>query len=309
MRIHMAVAAPLLAAVTFLFSITCSSVAFGAEPPSIQDESTSAVTTTGAILGATIDPEGQATTYHFEYATQAMYEKVGYAEATSVPIPAASAGSDRSEVVEGQQVTGLEPATTYHYRVIVTNLAGVEEGRDQTFTTLPQLPPFVATLPAIDVSQQTATLDGTVESGLSTVYEFDLGADTSYGTRIFGEAIFSSGVQTYGVTVQGLEPGSTYHYRLLARNSYGTSYGTDQVFTTPLYPNVTLIAPSMLPLLPAPLIMPAPKAKAPKVVKTTGSRTIRKKTKAKGKSNAQSTRRHVSGPAGAAHSGVHRGGR
>jgi hypothetical protein len=37
------------------------------------------------------------------------------------------------------------------------------------------------------------------------------------------------------VYLEGLQPGTTYHYRVVATNVDGTTYGEDQTFTTPGY--------------------------------------------------------------------------
>jgi phosphodiesterase/alkaline phosphatase D-like protein len=228
-------------------------VALAAQPPLILDESVSGVTQTSAIFDTTIDPEGQSTTYRFEYVSQAAYETSGYATATSVPVPEGDAGAGAGETVEGQQLTGLQPATAYHYRVIATSNGGVTEGAGREFRTLALSPPFAATLPAVEVSQQTAALAGSIDSrGLPTIYEFDLGTDTNYSTRIFGEADTNPGIHTYTVTLRGFAPSTTYHYRLLATNTDGVVYGTDQQFTTQPYPTSILTAPPTPPLLPAP---------------------------------------------------------
>jgi hypothetical protein len=237
------------------FGLLCigAPVALAAQPPLVLDESVSGVTQTSAILDTTIDPEGQSTTYRFEYVPQAVYETSGYVTATSIPVPEGDAGAGTSEGVEGQQLTGLQPATVYHYRVTATSSGGVTEGTGREFRTLEPSPPLAATLPAVGVSQQAATLVGSIDSrGLPTIYEFDLGTDTNYSTRIFGEADTSSGEYTYTVTLQGFAPSTTYHYRLLATNTDGTVYGTDQQFTTQQYPTSILTAPPTPPLLPAP---------------------------------------------------------
>jgi hypothetical protein len=47
-------------------------------------------------------------------------------------------------------VPGLAPATTYHFRIVAENGGGISYGADQSFTTLPALPPGpVKTLPAL----------------------------------------------------------------------------------------------------------------------------------------------------------------
>jgi phosphodiesterase/alkaline phosphatase D-like protein len=232
--------------------------AFATSPPQIDNESVSAITQTGAMLDTTIDPEGQATAYHFEYLSQRAFEEDEYTAATIVPVPDGRLEAIHGEIVEAQQITGLQPNTTYHYRV-TTIPASQEAGEDHTFTTLPPLPPLATTLPAANIAQQSVTLIATIDSrGLPTAYEFDLGTDTGYGTRIFGTASQSAGAQPYTIAVQGLEPDTTYHYRPQATNPYGTTYGTDQAFTTTAYPTITLTAPPSAPLIPTPLITPPP---------------------------------------------------
>jgi WD40-like Beta Propeller Repeat len=99
--------------------------------PAIESESSSEVDATEARLEATIDPGNSETAYHFEYGTSAgSYEK-------SVPIPDAEIGAGLTAVSVNEVVTGLAPATTYHYRVVASNaLPGEVDGPDQTFTTL-----------------------------------------------------------------------------------------------------------------------------------------------------------------------------
>ena len=43
--------------------------------------------------------------------------------------------------------------------------------------------------------------------------------------------------QRSGLPLHGLAPATLYHYRLQATNTYGTTYGADETFTTPSLPN------------------------------------------------------------------------
>jgi DNA-binding beta-propeller fold protein YncE len=217
--------------------------------PSLLSVSSTAVTQTTAALHATIDPHNADTTYHFEYGTSTTY-------GTSYPVPDADIGNGvEGPVLTGQALSGLQPDTTYHYRIVASNALGRTTGADQTFTTLPQSPLTVSTGQAGGVAQNTATLTGTIETqGYETTYEFDLGTDTSYGTRIFGDAGSEPGPQTFKAELQGLAPGTTYHYRIVATSALGTIYGADQTFTTTTYPTSTLTTPASPPLVPAPLL-------------------------------------------------------
>jgi hypothetical protein len=81
---------------------------------------------TEAIVKSEINPQGLATTYHFEY---------GPTEAYGSETPELAAGSGSSNVKVGRFIEGLETGTTYHYRVVATNGDGATAGADHTFTT------------------------------------------------------------------------------------------------------------------------------------------------------------------------------
>ncbi len=229
--------------------------------PSVVSESAVAVTHTTATLRAAINPDYSDTRYRFEYGTSTAY-------GASIPAPDIDIGSFEegpNPVSVGQVLVGLRPGTTYHYRVVATNAIGQTNGADQTFTTLPPLPLAVATGQAGGVAQNAATLTGTIDTeGFETTYEFDIGVDTSYGTRIFGDAGVEPGPHAFTAALQGLTAGATYHYRVLATNTFGTRYGADQTFTTASYPSSTLTEPETPPLLATPLLTTASSSTAAK---------------------------------------------
>lgn len=225
-----------------------------ASPPSLAGVWSEAVEQSSAELIARIDPGGAATGYRFEYGTTAAY-------GSSAPLPDGEIPAGAEAVAVGQQLTGLQPATTYHFRVLAKNEAGEVAGGDETFTTPPPALPQVSTGQAEAVTQSSAALTGTVDAdGFPTTYEFDLGADTSYGIRIFGAAGSEAGAQTFRAPLQDLAPGATYHYRIVATNVFGTVYGADRSFTTSTYPSALLTAPAAPPLLAAILLAPEPSA-------------------------------------------------
>jgi hypothetical protein len=104
--------------------------------------------------------------------------------------------------------------------------------------------------------------------GLETSYELDFGTDMTYGTSIYGEAGASAEPTELSVPLQNLAPGATYHYRIVAINSDGRTYGADQTFTTPAY-SAPIVLPSALPLIGAPSIaFPTETGSVPVTAKT-----------------------------------------
>jgi hypothetical protein len=83
---------------------------------------------TEAKLNARINPNGQATTYHFEFGPTAAY-------GTTLPVPDGSAGSGSASQIFSEPLTNLEPETTYHFRVLAANASGTAKSGDRTFTT------------------------------------------------------------------------------------------------------------------------------------------------------------------------------
>jgi hypothetical protein len=107
--------------------------------PKIASESVSTVESTEATLEAEIDPGGAATTYRFEYITEAQFQANGKTFTGAQSTPGESAGSGDTAQAAAVTVTTLQPATTYHYQVVAENeVAGKTEttdGPDKTLTT------------------------------------------------------------------------------------------------------------------------------------------------------------------------------
>jgi sugar lactone lactonase YvrE/phosphodiesterase/alkaline phosphatase D-like protein len=183
--------------------------------------------TTEATLHGSVDPRGLATQYQFEYG-----ETIAYG--TTVPVPAASAGSGSGYVKVAQTIAGLKGQRTYHYRLTAINTSGTFHGLDREFGTTA---PTVATQPANVLNGNEATLNGTVNpNGNGTRYWFEYGTTTSYGSRVpIVPADVGSGNEVIEVDAAAilLRPETTYHFRVVAQNFAGTSQGEDKTLTTP----------------------------------------------------------------------------
>ena len=193
-------------------------------PPTVAGAAETNVGSTGATLNGAVNPEGQSTTYWFEYGTTAAY---GFQTASANP------GAGTASVPVSASLTGLLPGTLYHYRLVAVSAGGTTLGADQTLTTT--LAPTVTTGAATSVGSTGATLNGTVNpDGLATTDYFQFGTTTSYDLQT-SPAAAGSGTTNVAVSapVSALQAATTYHYRLVAVNTQGTTYGSDQTLTTP----------------------------------------------------------------------------
>lgn len=93
---------------------------------------------TEAVLNGIVYPHATSTTVTFQYGLTTAYGKSVSADQNPV-------AGGYGEAVSGK-VTGLSPGTTYHYRVVATNLYGVSHGSDMTFTTGTKAMPWLMLL-------------------------------------------------------------------------------------------------------------------------------------------------------------------
>ena len=101
-------------------------------------------------------------------------------------------------------------------------------------STTPCTSPTATTSAASNISTTSATVNGSVNpNGLSTQANFEYGLTTNYGTTTSAQSV-GSGTSATSVTanLSGLVPSLTYHYRVTASSSCGTTDGTDVTFTT-----------------------------------------------------------------------------
>src|SRR4029077_3175168 len=96
--------------------------------PAISATSADQISDSAATLHASVNPRGHSTSYSFEYGTDTSYGHVA-------PAAPAAIGSGTSAVAVAEHVSGLSPATTYHFRLTAQSSDGTDHGPDATFTT------------------------------------------------------------------------------------------------------------------------------------------------------------------------------
>jgi hypothetical protein len=120
-------------AILILFAVLAIPGTAVAAPPVAITGAASDLTATTATLNATVDPGQETTTYRFEYGTTTSY---------GTQTPADTRQGNGPKAVSAN-ITGLSPATTYHFRVVAENASGKSEGADAVFTTAAQGPAAV----------------------------------------------------------------------------------------------------------------------------------------------------------------------
>jgi CSLREA domain-containing protein len=105
----------------------CEIGAFEHAGPDATTGDATAISGTGATLGGEVNPNGRATSHHFEFGTTTAYGST---------TPSQDAGAGVGAVAVNAAVGGLTSETTYHYRLVAANANGAAVGADRTFTTL-----------------------------------------------------------------------------------------------------------------------------------------------------------------------------
>ncbi|MGE5343161.1 MAG: choice-of-anchor Q domain-containing protein [Candidatus Omnitrophota bacterium] len=206
------------------FGATASGIPNAA--PTVTTNAASSLTSSGATLNGTVNANNLSTTVTFQYGLTVSY---------GPPVPATqSPVTGTTNTAVSKAITGLTPNTVYHYRVVGVNAMGTTNGLDQTFTTAGAAP-IVTTGTAGSLTPNSAALSGTVNANnQSTVVTFEYGTTTAYGSTATADQSPVTGLSDSSVskTVSGLIPNTLYHFRVKGVNATGTTYGSDQTFTS-----------------------------------------------------------------------------
>ena len=194
-------------------------------PPVVTTSPATFIASFSARLNGSLNPNGLATTFHFQYGRTTSY---GLTTA-----PQSQTGNTSRPV--SANISSLTASTTYHFRIVASNSAGTRMGADRTFTTLtPTGPPVATTSPATNVAASSAILHGSLDPhGLSTTVRFQYGTTTSYGHTTAMQTQTGNTFRNIAASIGSLAAHTTYHFRIVATNSVGTRMGNDKTFSTP----------------------------------------------------------------------------
>ncbi len=207
-----------------------------AAAPTASTTAASDITSTTATLNGHITSDGGATitARGFVYATSNADLTIENTAADTV-IVSGTTGTFNSSI------TSLTAGTAYFYAAYAINSAGTSYGNEQSFTTevvVRAVAPTASTTAASNITSTTATLNGNITSdGGATITARGFVYATSNTDLIIentaADTVIVSGTTgTFNSAITSLTAGTKYYYRAYATNSFGTTYGAVQSFTT-----------------------------------------------------------------------------
>jgi NHL repeat len=198
--------------------------------PDVGTEAPTGIGQRSVTFNGTVNPNGvQVSKCQFEYGS------VGEPH-SHIAACATSPGSGSGSVPVTANVTGLQPNTTYYFRLFAENTSGgTGASTDQTLFT--GGPPAIDEQAAASVEAESAVLRARINPfghpGAS--YRFEYGTSTAYGTSVpvpDGPLAATAGDITVSQTIAHLQPNTTYHYRVTASDGFEAVSGPDETFTT-----------------------------------------------------------------------------
>ena len=197
--------------------------------PDLVLDAPTAITPTSAHLSGSVDSNGVSTKYRFETSADNG--------ATWTSTPELDAGEGEDPVPVEADLTGLEPNAGYLVRLASANTDGANDATaTRGFVTVASAPQ-AATGGTSSLTESSVTLFGSINPfGLQTSYYFEYGTTAAYGLRAPVDHAAPAGAGRKPISVSqgisGLQPGVTYHYRVVASNGVGSAIGADRTFTT-----------------------------------------------------------------------------
>jgi uncharacterized protein (TIGR02145 family) len=207
--------------------------------PTLTTTAISSITTTSASSGGNITDDGGA---------EVTARGVCWGTATKPEITGSKTSDSKGIGSFTSSITTLTPNTKYYVRAYATNSEGTAYGNEQSFTTNSVVGATVTTTTPSALTSTTAVSGGNITN--------DGGAPITARGVCWGAAANpvatglhttdGTGTGTFTSNITGLTPGTAYHVRAYATNSFGTAYGADLTFNSvAVVPTVTTTAISV----------------------------------------------------------------
>jgi hypothetical protein len=219
--------------------------------PTDSTGSVTELTATSTHFAGVVDPDESETHWRFEYAPAegGPWAAVPGAEGT---IPQAKADDEYHQVAG--ELTGLSPAHIYYVRLFAQNEHGSETASDVGFETAGSPIAQALAVHVLGVGGSVSVFGAVGAHGADTHYHFEYSTQEQFAHSGFAEAsdapegdIEAGGTESKGgitgffssatvsADLAGLQPGKTYHYRIVANNEAapGGVPSDEQTLTVP----------------------------------------------------------------------------
>jgi hypothetical protein len=196
--------------------------------PKVTTQAASAVTETSLALNGSVNPEGEGlSACYFEYGTE-----VGKYTSRAECEPGYGELKGNEPIQVSAKLTGLAPLSggasdeVRSFRLVAVSAANVTRAGKGLSVGLP----VVSGETVSGVGATAALVSGEVAQGnLDTCWWIEYGAGDAYGQRLPAEGCTAIGAAVQGVKVSrevsGLQPGTSYHFRVVASNALGSGLG------------------------------------------------------------------------------------
>ncbi len=149
---------------------------------------------------------------------------------TTTAYGASTTPESTASTTHAVQLSDLQPATTYHFRVRATDAAGnTATSSDRTFMTASgtTTPAFgITNVSVTSVGTSTATIS--FNSGVAALGSIKYGTTTAYGAS----STEATSTVSHSFSLKNLAEATMYHFRVSAATASSTATSTDQTFTT-----------------------------------------------------------------------------
>lgn len=202
--------------------------------PTIVIQAADNLLSSSARLNGNVNANNLISTVIFEYGLTTSYGN----QTTAIQSPVAGT----SVVTISADILGLQPATTYHFRIKATNAVDVANSNDMSFTTDISTPQLTTTAISSILTNSANSGGDITNDGGSPVTARGVCYNTSPNPTIANSIVAGgTGTGSFISNITGLASVTTYYVRAYATNTAGTSYGNELSFITGT-PNYSLTA-------------------------------------------------------------------
>ena len=224
--------------VCFLAGVAVFTSCKKTEIPTLTTTAISSITTSTASSGGNITDDGGA---------EVTARGVCWGTATKPEITGSKTSDSKGIGSFTSSITTLTPDTKYYVRAYATNSEGTAYGNEQSFTTNAVVGATVTTTTPSSLTSTTAVSGGNITNdGGAPITARGVCWGTAANPLATGlHTTDGTGTGTFTSNITGLTPGTAYHVRAYATNSFGTAYGADLPFNSAaVLPTVTTTATS-----------------------------------------------------------------